>query len=377
MNSVRSLDDIIGQDDVVRRLRTLADLHGGAGRQMPHFLLVGDRGKGKRTIVDAFAQEYGWAVREMDPHAVSRPKDLAAFLSSFREHDILLLSRLAPFSRSVLDTFKPALQDFRLDVVIGEGPTAQAYKLQLPRFTCIGLAETANECPPALRELFDVVIELGPYQPPAMRRLVSDFVTSQGVTAEDEVIDLLASISEGTPGYAWKLVSWLGVRGGQKISLDDARVVLGAHGVILPRSTSRPSAGDWETTTARGFEALVGGLLSRQGFKVELTSLSNDGGVDIIASLDRPFVGGRYLIQCKKYAEGNAVGVQTVREFYGVLRADSRAVKGILITTSTFTPQAFEFAKDLPIDLVDGAQLRRLVEAMSGTGEAPPGQSMA
>jgi restriction system protein len=81
------------------------------------------------------------------------------------------------------------------------------------------------------------------------------------------------------------------------------------------------------------------------GFRAETTKASGDGGIDIVATLDRPIVGGTYLLQCKRFAADNLVGAATVREFYGALTADRQAVKGILVTTSGFTAQAQEFAR--------------------------------
>jgi restriction system protein len=103
------------------------------------------------------------------------------------------------------------------------------------------------------------------------------------------------------------------------------------------------------------------------GFSAEMTKASGDGGVDIEASLDRAIVGGRYLFQCKRFAPDTLVGSPTVREFYGALVADRKAVKGILITTSRFTPQAREFAEGLPIELIDGDQLARLLSEIAPT----------
>jgi tetratricopeptide (TPR) repeat protein len=110
------------------------------------------------------------------------------------------------------------------------------------------------------------------------------------------------------------------------------------------------------------FERLVTRLLERMGFRAEMTKATGDGGIDIVATLDHPVTGGRFLIQCKRYAPSSPVGAATVREFYGAVTADQRALKGILITTSGFTAQALEFARTLPIELIGGDKLRRLLE---------------
>ena len=120
------------------------------------------------------------------------------------------------------------------------------------------------------------------------------------------------------------------------------------------------------------FKAWIGTLLERFGFRPEVTQASGDGGIDIVATLDRPLVGGRYLVQGTRYAPDAVVGVPAVHEFYGTLVADRGAVKGLFITTSGFTTQAREFAKTLPIELIDRPTLRELLEEVGGRPEAPP-----
>ena len=110
------------------------------------------------------------------------------------------------------------------------------------------------------------------------------------------------------------------------------------------------------------FEELITRLLQRMGFRAEMTKASGDGGIDVVATLDQPVTGGRYLIQCKRYGQDSPVGAAIVREFCGALTADRRAIKGILITTSGFTAPALEFAGGLPIELIGRDQLQRLLD---------------
>jgi len=117
-----------------------------------------------------------------------------------------------------------------------------------------------------------------------------------------------------------------------------------------------------DTLSGVEFEDLVTRLLARMGFRAETTKASGDGGVDVVATLDQPLTGGRYLIQCKRYAPDSTVGAAMVREFYGALTADRLAIKGILITTSAFTAQATEFTEGLPIELIARDKLQELLE---------------
>lgn len=110
------------------------------------------------------------------------------------------------------------------------------------------------------------------------------------------------------------------------------------------------------------FEDLVQQLLIKMGFKTEGRQPSADGGVDIVAVSSEPFVGGRYVVQCKRYS--GSVSSPIIRDLYGVVNA-SNANKGILITTSLFTSDAIEFAKDKPIELIDGVRLVELLQKHS------------
>ena len=109
------------------------------------------------------------------------------------------------------------------------------------------------------------------------------------------------------------------------------------------------------------FEEFITGLLQGIGFRTQMTKVSGDGGVDIVAVLDKPLVGGRYLIQCKRFEPDSLVGAPTVREFFGAINADRKAMKGILITTSGFTDQAKEFAEDVGLELIEGEALTALI----------------
>jgi hypothetical protein len=107
------------------------------------------------------------------------------------------------------------------------------------------------------------------------------------------------------------------------------------------------------------FENLVKALLIKMGFNATTTKASGDGGIDIIAINEQPIIGGKYLIQCKKYAIGNNVGEPVIRELYGVMHAEN-ANKGILISTSDFSKQAITFAQDKAIELINGNSLMTL-----------------
>ena len=115
--------------------------------------------------------------------------------------------------------------------------------------------------------------------------------------------------------------------------------------------------------TGYEFENYISTLLINMGFEVEATQYSNDGGIDLIATYDKPIFAGKYIIQCKRWA--TSVGQPEVRDLYGVVM-DQRANKGILITTSDFTSQAYSFAQGKNIELINGEVLRNLIDSSKG-----------
>jgi hypothetical protein len=114
------------------------------------------------------------------------------------------------------------------------------------------------------------------------------------------------------------------------------------------------------------FESAVAALLAAMRFRVQLTQTTGDGGIDIVATSEHPISGGRYLIQCKRFAVDVLVGSPHVRDLFGALSADQKAAKAILITTSGFTPAARKFAEHLPVELIDGIGLVRLLAEFGG-----------
>ncbi len=182
-----------------------------------------------------------------------------------------------------------------------------------------------------------------------------------GVKIDDDVARLISRICGGTPHQIEKTIQRLG-----KLKLDivtekDAIEALSTYGVNLSTSgPSQPSA-NLHNLTGIQFEELITSLLTREGFRAQMTKASGDGGIDVVAVLEKPLVGGKCLIQCKRFAPTTLVGAAVVREFYGAVSADRKIVKGILITTSGFTEQAKSFAEEVGIELVDMEKLSRLL----------------
>jgi Holliday junction resolvasome RuvABC ATP-dependent DNA helicase subunit len=365
-------EGIVGQQRALERLKAFANLYRAQGRSIGHLLFVGPHGIGKRALARAFAQEYGLLLKEVQAGQFERIGDLAAALndvaSAMRESKIggvLLLNDLQKLRVGFVDLLNKALGTFSMQITVGKGIGARAMNLALEPFTCLATVPKESDCPPELISAFPVILPLDGYSESELCQLAERRALAHKLSLEPAVSSLLAELSGGIPQQIDSLVQHLTLIGTDRISEHDALETLSVlgRGRKLRVTSALPS--DFQFLSGIDFEKVVSIFLATMGFQVEITRATGDGGVDIEAVLDRPIVGGRYLIQCKRFAPDNLVGSATVREFYGAVIADRKAVKGVLITTSGFTVHARQFAENLPIELIDGDQLTRLLSEKS------------
>jgi len=377
----RGFAKIIGQIDTIARLKTFAELYRSKGdATIGHVLLVGEEGMGKRSLARAFAEEYGLNLRETlygsEPFRASqieRVGDLGALIVDLHQEDVLLLSNIDGLRAPVADVLVGGLRNFTLDIVVGRGPGARRMPLAVPPFTCIGTLRRERDCPPELRKWFPLILPLQPYSQSELERLAGSLALVKGLSVEPSAQALIARLSQGRPGQIEVLVHRLAIKGPRSIDELEAAEMLSIFGFGPGAASAVQTSSDLAALTGTDFERLITMLLQQMGFTAEMTKASGDGGIDIEAILDRPIVGGRYLIQCKRLASDTLVGSPIVREFYGALIADRKAVKGILITTSGFTAQAQEFARNLPLELIGGAKLKLLLNEYLVTDQGKSG----
>jgi restriction endonuclease Mrr len=172
----------------------------------------------------------------------------------------------------------------------------------------------------------------------------------------------VARVSEGSPNRIEQLLRRFARLGKKEITLLESSEILAAFGLVLPARRGTGNITNLGILSGTDFERLITSLLEKMGFRAEMTKASGDGGIDIVAFLEKPLVGGRYLIQCKRFDTATQIGAPMVREFYGAVVADRKAIKGIFVTTTNFTTQAREFAHSLPLELIDGHRLQILLE---------------
>lgn len=231
--------------------------------------------------------------------------------------------------------------------------------MDLRPFTLVATCLRKSDCPIDLLPEFSLVLELQPYSMSELALIATRIAARKNLKLQDDAAQLLVRHCERNPHYIEATLARV-ARAVNKtnISADDVREVFALFGTHM-REDGSPSPDEMAEMSGQGFERLICRLLDAMEFRAELTKISGDGGIDIIAILDKPIIGGKYLFQCKRYAPDNLVGASAVRDFYGAVTAD-RAVKGVFVTTSDFTPQAREFADKTGVELIDAARLKAL-----------------
>jgi len=354
--------DIIGQPDSVARLRGFVDFYQKNGSTPEHILIIGNEGMGKRTIATAVANELGVALQEVDAAHLEIKGDLTAILTNLRENQVLMIRNVPRLRRTLQELLFKAASEHRLDIVLAEGTRARrTHTIDVRPFTVIGTATKKSDCSPDLLGRFSLVLSLQPYSIEALEQIAESIAAHANLEIDSGARSLIAINSGGCPHQVEVLMQRVArAVKRQRITAEDATQAFAAFGMNLHTNLETTSAGNLEHMSGVDFERLVTALLARMDFRAEMTKATGDGGIDIVAVLDRAITGGKYLFQCKRYAPDNLVGAATVREFYGAVTAE-RAVKGIFITTSDFTGQAREFAERVGVELIGLAGLQKLL----------------
>jgi len=153
----RSLDEYIGQEKIKESLRIFIQAAKGRSEALDHVLLYGPPGLGKTTLAHIISGEMNVNIRTTSGPLIERTGDLAAILTNLAEHDILFIDEIHRISRVIEEMLYSAMEDYKLDIIIGQGPSARTVKLELPRFTLIGATTRAGLLTSPLRDRFGVI----------------------------------------------------------------------------------------------------------------------------------------------------------------------------------------------------------------------------
>ncbi len=226
----RTLDDFVGQDALRENLRVFIAAARGRGEPVDHHLFCGPPGLGKTALAHVLAREMGATLRATSGPVLERPSDLAALLSNLEPGDVLFVDEIHRLHPAVEEILYPAMEDFHLDVLIGQGPTARSIRLDLPRFTLVGATTRAGLLTAPLRDRFGYVARLDYYPPHDLVEILRRSATRLGVALDDDAALEVARRSRGTPRIALRLLrrvrDFAEVEGGGSIHHERARFAL-------------------------------------------------------------------------------------------------------------------------------------------------------
>ena len=202
----KKLDEYVGQEKIREQLEIFIDAAKKRNEALDHVLLFGPPGLGKTTLANIIAKEMGVNLRQTSGPVLEKTGDLAALLSNLEENDVLFIDEIHRLSPVIEEILYPAMEDYRLDIMIGEGPSARSVKLELPPFTLIGATTRAGMLTNPLRDRFGIVSRLEFYTRQELTKIVIRSAGLLEVEIDKEGANEIANRSRGTPRIANRLL---------------------------------------------------------------------------------------------------------------------------------------------------------------------------
>jgi len=202
----RRLDEFVGQERVKEQLGVGLEAAKGRDEALDHVLLVGPPGLGKTSLAYIVREEMGVGIRTVAGPSLERKGDVAAILTSLEERDVLFIDEIHRLNRAVEEILYPAMEDFRLDIIVGQGPAARTLTLDLPRFTLVGATTRTGLLTTPLRDRFGMTYRLDYYAPEELARIVRRSARILGVEIEGEASVEIAGRARGTPRVANRIL---------------------------------------------------------------------------------------------------------------------------------------------------------------------------
>jgi len=201
-----SFEEYVGQERVKDNLKVFIQAARERGEALDHVLFSGPPGLGKTTLAHIIAREMGVNIKTTSGPVIERPGDLAAILTNLEKGDVLFVDEIHRLNRVVEEILYPAMEDYQLDIIIGQGPSARSIKLDLPPFTLVGATTRTGLLTSPLRDRFGVLARLEFYPPEDLKKIVTRSARLLNVTVDEDGSLEIARRSRGTPRIANRLL---------------------------------------------------------------------------------------------------------------------------------------------------------------------------
>lgn len=202
----RTLDEYVGQEEMKRNLRVFIEAAKGRAEALDHALFHGSPGLGKTSLAHIIANELEVSIKSTSGPVIEKAGDLAAILTSLQPRDVLFIDEIHRLNHVVEEILYPAMEDYELDIIIGQGPSARTMKIPLPPFTLVGATTRTGLLTPPLRDRFGVVLRVDFYKPEDLQTIVSRSARLLEIPVKEDGAFEIAKRARGTPRVANRLL---------------------------------------------------------------------------------------------------------------------------------------------------------------------------